>query len=67
MSLFSSIMSLRKLVLRRDINVENKDINLDPWLFHVVQEGFLATLMLYFLLCFFGFLFITFWPRYVVL
>ncbi len=43
MSLFSSITSLRKLVLRRDINVENKDINLDPWLFHVVQEGFLPT------------------------
>ena len=41
MSLISTIMSLRKVVLRRDIIVENKDINLAPWLFHSVQHFFI--------------------------
>ena len=36
--LVSTIMSLRKLVLRRDLIVENKDISLAPWLFHIVQH-----------------------------
>ena len=46
LSLISTIMSLRKVVLRRDIIVENKDINLAPWLFHSVQQFFLLPCIL---------------------
>jgi hypothetical protein len=38
MSLFSTIISLRKTTLRRDIIVENKDITLAPWLLNTRQD-----------------------------
>jgi hypothetical protein len=38
MSLFSTITSLRKTTLRRDIIVDNKDITLAPWLFNTRQD-----------------------------
>ncbi len=36
--LVSTVMSICKLVLRRNIIVENKDINFAPRLFHLVQN-----------------------------
>ena len=38
MSLFSTIISLRKTTLRRYIIVENKDITLAPWLLNTRQD-----------------------------